>query len=68
MLTSQFKVTISLLSDHVGKATLTHSSTILSSLSSSSFEDLSLLSYVVVVDVFNQRGRTIPSIICNQAS
>ena len=70
MLTSQFKVTISLLSDHVGKATLMHSSTILSSLSSSSFEDLSLLSYVVVVvvDVFNQRGWTIPSIICNQAS
>ena len=56
MLTSQFKVTISLLSDHAGKATLTHSNTVLSSLSSSSFEDLSLLSYVVVVDVFNQRG------------
>ncbi|KAF8082134.1 hypothetical protein N665_0846s0016 [Sinapis alba] len=68
MSTSQFKVTISLLSDHVGKATLTHSSTVLSSLSSSSFEDLSFLSYIVVVYIFNQRGWTIPSIICNQAS
>ena len=67
MLTSQFKVTISLLSDHVGKATLTHSSTVLNSLSSSSFEDLSFLSYATVVYVFNQRGWTIPSIICNQA-
>ncbi|CAG7898799.1 unnamed protein product, partial [Brassica rapa] len=68
MSTSQFKVTISLLPDHVVKATLTHSSTVLSSLSSSSFEDLSFLSYAVVVYVFNQRGWTIPSIICNQAS
>ncbi|KAH0875585.1 hypothetical protein HID58_072947 [Brassica napus] len=68
MLTSQFKMTISLLSDHVGKATLTHSSTVLNSLSSSSFEDLSFLSYATVVYVFNQRGWTIPSIICNQAS
>ncbi|CAN6872351.1 unnamed protein product, partial [Brassica oleracea] len=67
MLASQFKVTISLLSDHVGKATLTHSSTVLNSLSSSSFEDLSFLSYATVVYVFNQRGWTISSIICNQA-
>ncbi|KAF3578675.1 hypothetical protein DY000_02032653 [Brassica cretica] len=56
MSTSQFKVTISLLSDHVVKATLTHSSTVLSSLSSSSFEDLSFLSYAAVVYAFNQRG------------
>ncbi|KAG2330182.1 hypothetical protein Bca52824_001362 [Brassica carinata] len=61
-------VTIFLLSDHVVKAILTHSSIVLSSLSSSSFEDLSFLFYAVVVYVFNQRGWTIPSIICNQAS
>ncbi|KAF8051675.1 hypothetical protein N665_1684s0011 [Sinapis alba] len=64
MSTSQLKVTISLLSDYVVKATLTHSSTILSSLSFSSFEDLSVLSCVFVVYVFNQRGWIIPS--CNQ--
>ncbi|KAJ4886400.1 Uncharacterized protein Rs2_26148 [Raphanus sativus] len=68
MSTSQFKVTISLLSDHVVKATLTHSNTVLSLLSSSSFEDLSVLSYDIVVFTFNQRGWTIPSIICNQSS
>lgn len=68
MFTSQFKVNTTLLSDHVLKATLTHSSTILSSLSSFSFEDLFLLSYVVIVYDFNQRRWIIPSIICNQAS
>ncbi|KAG2304993.1 hypothetical protein Bca52824_033644 [Brassica carinata] len=47
VLTSQFKVTISLLSDHVRKATSTHSSIVLSTLSFSSFEDLSILCYAV---------------------
>ncbi|KAF8098351.1 hypothetical protein N665_0268s0020, partial [Sinapis alba] len=65
MLTSQLKVTIFLLSDHVVKATPTHSSTVLNSLSSS-FEDLSFPYDVVVVYVFIQRGWLIPSIICSQ--
>ncbi|KAF8084790.1 hypothetical protein N665_0699s0005 [Sinapis alba] len=68
MSTSQLKVTISLLSDHVVKAVLTHSNIVLSSLSFSSFEDLSFLPYDVVVYAFNQRGCTFPSIICNRAS
>ena len=60
MSTSQFKVTIYLLSDHVVKATLTHSSTVLSSLSSSSFEDLSFLSYAVVVYAFIKEDEQFP--------
>ncbi|KAH0904910.1 LOW QUALITY PROTEIN: hypothetical protein HID58_044413, partial [Brassica napus] len=55
MSTPQFNVTISLLSDHVVKATLTHSSIVLSSLSSSSFEDLSFLSYVGVLNKLKRR-------------
>ena len=54
MSTSQFKVTIFLLSKHVVKAT-THSNTVLISLSSS-FEGLTFVFYVVVVYVFNHRG------------